>query len=59
MPSNEVNDMMNPHYKVKKWDRLLEQNAQRDEYEEILRKKRGKLSEIEKMEKHEDEIAKL
>lgn len=59
MKSHEVNDMMNPHYKVSKWDRLLEQNAQKDEYEEIFRKNRGKLSEMGKIESHEDEIAKL
>ena len=59
MPSVEVNDMMNPLYKASKWDRLLEQNAQKDEYEEIFRKNRGKLTEIEKIENHEDEIAKL
>ncbi len=37
MLSNEINNMMNPDYKVKvnKWDRLLEQNAQRDEIEKM------------------------
>ena len=58
-PYSELDDMRNPHFQVSRWEQLLDHNTQKDEIEGALRKQDGRLDEMQKIQKHEEEIAML